>query len=120
MRGKVGLVIGLAAGYVLGARAGRERYVQICEQAGKVWHLPAVQAQVDKAKDAGKSALLALPRALWDTAVGMTHAASSGGTAGERLDAAVDAGRASADDIAAAAQTTVHEVTNAGRDRGAH
>src|SRR3546814_17314066 len=31
MKGKVGLVIGLAAGYVLGARAGRERYEQIKE-----------------------------------------------------------------------------------------
>ena len=29
MRGKVGLVIGLGVGYVLGTRAGRERYEQI-------------------------------------------------------------------------------------------
>lgn len=36
MRGKVGLVIGLAAGYVLGTRAGRERYEQIKAQAEKV------------------------------------------------------------------------------------
>lgn len=106
MRGKVGLVIGLAAGYVLGARAGRERYEQIREQAGRLWQLPAVQRQVDKAKDAGKSALLALPRTLWDTAVTVTKAAGSGGTAGQRLDAVVEAGRRSADDITTAAERT--------------
>ena len=50
MRGKVGLVIGLAAGYVLGTRAGRERYEQIKEQALKVWNLDPVQKQVDRAK----------------------------------------------------------------------
>lgn len=86
MRGKVGLVIGLAAGYVLGARAGRERYAQICEQAGKVWRLPAVQAQVDKAKDAGKSALMAVPRAVWHAAVGPTQTSHAGSTAGEHDD----------------------------------
>ena len=51
MRGKVGLVIGLAAGYVLGTRAGRERYEQIKTQADKLWSAAPVQSQVDKVKD---------------------------------------------------------------------
>ena len=55
MRGKVGLVIGLAAGYVLGTRAGRERYEQIKAQVDKVWNLDPVQEQVAKAKDFAKS-----------------------------------------------------------------
>jgi hypothetical protein len=113
MRGKVGLVIGLAAGYVLGTRAGRERYEQIKEQAAKVWNLPPVQRQVDKAKEFGKSAAMALPNALWDGAVKVTKAASSRGTAGERLDAAMRAGRASGDDIARAAETSAQAATAA-------
>ena len=36
MRGKAGLVIGLAIGYVLGTRAGRERYEQIKAQAARI------------------------------------------------------------------------------------
>ena len=37
MRGKAAVVIGLAVGYVLGTRDGRERYEQIKSQATKVW-----------------------------------------------------------------------------------
>jgi hypothetical protein len=50
------LVIG-GAGYVLGARAGRERYEQIKQQATRTWHNPQVQSAVDnvgtQAKQAG-------------------------------------------------------------------
>lgn len=79
MRGKIGLAIGLAAGYVLGTRAGRERYEQIKEQAERIWNQPAVQKQVDKVKDAGRMAAMALPTALWDGAVKITRAATSRG-----------------------------------------
>ena len=51
MNGKAGLIVGLAAGYVLGSRAGRERYNQIKEQALKVWNTDRVQEQVGKVKD---------------------------------------------------------------------
>ncbi|QAY59233.1 hypothetical protein ET475_03980 [Microbacterium protaetiae] len=117
MRGKVGLVVGLAAGYVLGTRAGRERYEQIKEQAEKVWNLPPVQKQVDKVKDLGKSAAMALPNALWNGTVKVVKAASERGTAGERLDAAIRVGKDSADDVADAAATTADEVKDAIRDR---
>lgn len=39
-----------AVGYVLGAKAGRERYEQIAEQAQKLRHNPKVQEKVDEAK----------------------------------------------------------------------
>ncbi|GAA5031870.1 hypothetical protein ACFQRL_09920 [Microbacterium fluvii] len=116
MRGKVGIVIGLAAGYVLGARAGRQRYEQIKEQALKVWNLPPVQEQVDKAKDLAKSSAMALPTTLWNTAVKVTKAASSKGTPGDRLDAAVKAGKESVDDVAQAAGTTADAVKDAAED----
>lgn len=48
MKGKVLLVVGLGVGYVLGARAGRERYDQLAAAAGKVWDSPRVQQQVDR------------------------------------------------------------------------
>ena len=84
MRGKVGLVIGLAAGYVLGTRAGRERYEQIKAQVDKVWNLEPVQEQVTKAKDFAKSTAMALPSTLWDSAVKVTKAATSKGHARRR------------------------------------
>jgi hypothetical protein len=54
MRGKVLLIVGLAAGYVLGARAGRERYEDIKRVAGNLWHDPRVQHQVRNAEDFAK------------------------------------------------------------------
>ena len=113
MRGKVGLVIGLAAGYVLGTRAGRERYEQIKHQALKVWNLDPVQQQVAKAKDYAKSAAMALPTTVWDSAVKMTKAAGSKGTPGQRLDATLKVGKDSADDVGAAAQQSANAVEDA-------
>ena len=51
MRGKILFVTGAAVGFVLGARAGRERYEQIKAAAGKVWQSPGVQKQVNAAGD---------------------------------------------------------------------
>jgi hypothetical protein len=113
MRGKAGLVIGLAIGYVLGTRAGRERYEQIKAQAVRLWETQPVQNQVEKAKEFGKSAAMALPVALWDGAVKVTKAAKSQGTAGERLDAAMAAGKDSAPDIAKAAETSADAMGDA-------
>jgi acetoin utilization deacetylase AcuC-like enzyme len=113
MRGKAGLVIGLAAGYVLGSRAGRERYEQIKEQAEKVWNLEPVQKQVAKVQDLGKSALMALPSALWNGAVKVTKAASTKGTPGQRLDAALDAGDDAKDEVADAAEKSAEAAEKA-------
>ncbi|GAA0812803.1 hypothetical protein [Spirilliplanes yamanashiensis] len=43
MRGKLMFIGGLAAGFVLGARAGREKYEEIAANARKVWDHPTVQ-----------------------------------------------------------------------------
>jgi hypothetical protein len=43
MRGKLWFIGGLAAGFVLGARAGRERYEELVRNARKVWDHPTVQ-----------------------------------------------------------------------------
>ncbi|MBP1326663.1 hypothetical protein JOF28_001895 [Leucobacter exalbidus] len=74
MKGKVAFVLGATVGYVLGTRAGRERYAQIKRGAQTVWETApvqrgvacvrgAVQQRVDNAKAAatraGKSAFAA-------------------------------------------------------------
>ncbi|MBI5161552.1 MAG: YtxH domain-containing protein [Micrococcales bacterium] len=50
MGGKIIFVVGLAAGYVLGAKAGRERYTQIATAANRLWANPTVKRTVDKAE----------------------------------------------------------------------
>jgi hypothetical protein len=45
VKGKILLVVGLGVGYVLGARAGRGRYDEIKDAAGKFWNDPRVQKQ---------------------------------------------------------------------------
>ena len=113
MRGKAGLVIGLAVGYVLGTRAGRERYEQMKTQWLKVWDTEAVQTQVTKVKDFAKSQAMALPSTLWDSAVKVAQAAGSKGSAGQKLDAALKVGKDSADDVGRAAQTSTQAVKDA-------
>ena len=61
MRGKLMFISGLAAGFVLGTRAGREKYEEIRANAKKVWEHPTVQeaagvaqAQANKLYTEGK------------------------------------------------------------------
>lgn len=51
MKGKILLVVGLGVGYVLGARAGRQRYEQLKSAVQKFWNDPRVQRRVDEAED---------------------------------------------------------------------
>jgi hypothetical protein len=113
MKGKIGIVVGLAAGYVLGSRAGRERYEQIKAGYLKICNPAPVQKQGAAVTDLGKSAALALPSALWDGAVKVTRAASRNGTPGQKLDSAIRAGRASADEVTRGAEKTAAEVKKA-------
>ncbi len=53
--GKLGFLAGMAAGYVLGARAGKQRYTQIKTVSGKVWNSQPVQKQVASAKEAART-----------------------------------------------------------------
>lgn len=51
MRGKILFVAGLGLGYLLGTRAGREKYDELKAAALKVWNDPRVQKQVDAVED---------------------------------------------------------------------
>lgn len=46
MRGKIVLLVGIGIGYVLGARAGRQRYEDIKRVARRFWNDPRVSRQV--------------------------------------------------------------------------
>ncbi len=50
MRGRLGFLIGFGAGYVLGARAGRERYEQIVQLWNRVSGNPTVRQATERGK----------------------------------------------------------------------
>jgi hypothetical protein len=51
VRGRLGLLIGFGAGYVFGAKAGRERYEQLNRLYSNLTNTPAFQRARGKAKD---------------------------------------------------------------------
>jgi hypothetical protein len=72
MMRKLMLVGAGAVGYVLGAKAGRERYEQIAAQAQKLRSNPTVQQKMDEAKHAAKDVA--------DTAVDKAREQANGGS----------------------------------------
>lgn len=52
MKGKIAFVLGAAVGYVLGTRAGRERYEQIKRGAQRLWNTDPIQSGVNLVKEA--------------------------------------------------------------------
>jgi len=64
MRGKLWFLGGVAVGFVLGSRAGREKYDQLVASARKLWDHPTVQeaagmvqAQANRLYSEGKQSL---------------------------------------------------------------
>ena len=55
--GKVTLGLGFGVGYVLGARAGKDRYQQIVQAAQGFLGRPEVQQTIEKARDAAPAPL---------------------------------------------------------------
>jgi hypothetical protein len=51
MKGKILLVVGLGIGYVLGTRAGRDKFDEMKATAAKLWNDPRVQHQVNQAEE---------------------------------------------------------------------
>jgi SLT domain-containing protein len=54
MKGKIALLVGGAVGYVLGTKAGRQRYEEIKAQAESIWTNPKVQEKATKAQEFAK------------------------------------------------------------------
>ena len=107
MRGKLMFISGLAAGFVLGSRAGREKYEEIRANAKKVWEHPTVQeaagvaqAQANKLYTEGKDKIN-------QTKIGeKLHTSSSGGT-----DTSLTA---SSDSLTGSSTTTPSSTTTSG------
>jgi hypothetical protein len=67
MRGKLLFIAGGLAGYVLGARAGRQRYEQIKVAANDLWNAKPVQRRVSEVREFALDALGDVPAALLNT-----------------------------------------------------
>ena len=104
MRGKILFVAGAAVGYVLGARAGRKRYLQIKSAANKVWESPGIQKQVDTVEDFVAAKIGDIPGAVFDGARKLVVLVAS-----RRPEQEPDAKSASAQPAAAAEPTGAEE-----------
>lgn len=113
MKGKIGLVVGLGVGYVLGTRAGRERYEQIKKQWLKVWHLDPVQDRVTELKAFAGDKAAAVPGAVWNGIVKVAKAAGNGSTPGQKLDSAIATGKKAAENVADVAEDVVEDAKKA-------
>jgi sRNA-binding protein len=130
MKAKLLLVIGLGVGYVLGTRAGRERYDQMKSQVTKVWESPRVskarreveayaKQQAPIIRDRAEAIAKAAPGVIADTVkdvaektatVAKDVAAKTAATAKDVAHRVADV----ADDVRDQAVKTVHDI----RDRG--
>lgn len=77
---KFGLLVGLGAGYVLGARAGRERYEELKASWEQFMGNPSVQSVVHKGKDAASSGAEAGIRAVGKATDTVKDRLEGGGT----------------------------------------
>lgn len=84
MKGKILLVVGLGVGYVLGARAGRQRYEQLKSAVQKFWNDPRVQRRVDEAEDFVKDKAPEVAEFLADSAKKVVGAVSGAKDAGAK------------------------------------
>jgi hypothetical protein len=82
MKGKLLLLAGAAAGYVLGTKAGRERYEQIKRTAGRMKDDPRVQEKAHRAADLAREKAPLVAEKLSDAVPGTHHGTDSGPTSG--------------------------------------
>jgi hypothetical protein len=75
MKGKLGLLVGGAIGYVLGTRAGREQYDKIIAQGQSLWGSPKVQDAKAQAQDFAREKGPEMGQKVADAASGAASAA---------------------------------------------
>lgn len=110
MRGKLTLVTGIAIGYVLGAKAGRERYEQIKSGASRLWNDPRVQGPVHQAEDFAKDKAPEVVEFLADGAKKIV--VSVQGASRKGAEKAADATSAAAGKAKTAAKSTARKTTS--------
>src|SRR5690625_3803670 len=104
MKGKILFIAGGVVGYVLGARAGRQRYEQIVEVAGRVWQSGPVQKQVAQVEKYASKKLAGVP----DGVATLTKEVVTGAVDGisARLNARDEEASEQADDAQASTSST--------------
>lgn len=86
MRRKAAFFTGFAAGYVMGARAGRERYEQLREAARSMLNQPHVRETVQTLQDVGGEAAETARQRAGEAAEAARHKAGEmGGKVTERV-----------------------------------
>jgi hypothetical protein len=94
MKAKIPLLVGGAVGYVLGTRAGRERYEQIKTQAQTIWNNPKVQEKAHQgawaAQDFAKEKAPVLKDKLGDSSSAGTSGTGPTGTSASPSYSSVD------------------------------
>ncbi|WP_394553948.1 hypothetical protein ACDF64_05565 [Agromyces sp. MMS24-JH15] len=114
MKGKILFVVGLGVGYVLGTRAGRERYEQIRRAAQSVWNQPTVQRGVESAKGYAKSRVGDVSGSVLDSVKEyIVNAAKSAPKAKSTVRSAADTAKAGVDRAADAVEDAIDEAVEA-------
>jgi SLT domain-containing protein len=76
MKGKLAVLAGVGVGYVLGTRAGRERYEQISDAARRLWEDPRVAQKRQQAADLARDQAVAAKDAAKDAVAEKMHKSS--------------------------------------------
>ena len=85
---KMTFLAGVGVGYVLGARAGRQRYEQIKSSAQGVWNSPKVQETVSQAQDLAAQKAPGVQQKIAETASNAAHKVSDKVRSGSDPDSA--------------------------------
>lgn len=124
MKGKILFVVGVGVGYVLGTRAGRERYEQISRAAQSVWSRPEVQQGVGTVKDFAMSRVGDLSETVLDGVKGLIGNATKGSgasradvsraarSAKESIAKAAGAARSAVDDAASKLEGAIDDASD--------
>lgn len=113
MKGKILFVVGLGVGYVLGTRAGRERYEQIRRSAERVWNRPEVQQGVDTVKDFAKTRVGDLSETVLDGVKSLIgNATKTSGASKADVDRAARSAKENISKAATAAKSAVDDAAS--------
>ena len=115
MKGKFLFVVGLGIGYVLGTRAGRERYEQIRKAAEDVWNQPKVQEGVQTVKGFALSRAGDLGETVLDGAKKLVSQVTGSQTSSTRSSSTTSASTASANGSPKAATSSTAKPAAATR-----
>ena len=118
MKFKSGLILGLGAGYVLGAKAGRERYQEIVEMWGQVTGSPKVQKVTERTREVASEQGQRTLRAVTETAQKVSEkAAPAVQQVTEKASTLVEKATPAVKQVTEKAGTVVEKATSAVKEK---